>query len=301
MSAFLLSNPNASEITKHVYDYICSLGHTGTLSAQQESTWLGSVDYEMELLFKATGKLPAMRGLDYMHDDFCGVNERAIKWWNEGGLVTICWHTGSNFSGEWKDAMADDISDWEAAFTEGTAEHKQILDGMDKGARALLGLQKAGVPVLWRPFHEFDGKWFWWGKGGAENFPRLWRMMYERYTNYWGLNNLIWVLGYSHMSVAYADWYPGDAYVDVIGADSYNGGAENRLYKLVAEVTKSKPYAFHECGTNPTEEELKTTPWAWFMTWHTNYVSEANTPEALHALYNSEYVITRDRLPIFPR
>lgn len=68
--------------------------------------------------------------------------------------------------------------------------------------------------------------------------------------------------------------------------------------KLTA-VTQSKPFAFHECGTNPTEEELKTTPWAWFMTWHTNFVTEENTIEALKALYNSDYVITRDELPSF--
>ena len=147
MSQYTLSNPNATETTRKVYDYICTLGTTGTLSAQQESTWMGSVDYEMDYLLEATGKLPAMRGLDYMHDDFGGVNERAIEWWNEGGLVTIMWHTGCDFSGEWADALADEITDWDATLTPGTGAYDNFVKGMDKAAEALLELQDLVVHV----------------------------------------------------------------------------------------------------------------------------------------------------------
>ena len=186
-----LSNPNATEEANQLYEYLCSLSGNAVLSGQMESTWMGSPDYEMDYVFEKTGKYPAIRGLDYMHDDFQGVNDRAIKWWSEGGIVTIMWHTGCDFYGEWADALADDISDWDATLTPGTAEYDQFIAGMDKAAEALLELQEAGVPVIWRPFHEFDGGWFWWGKGGSENFIRLWRLMYDRYTDHWGLNNLI--------------------------------------------------------------------------------------------------------------
>lgn len=299
VSQYPLSNPNATEATRRVYDYLCSLTGKGCQSGQQESTWMGSADYEMNIVYDATGKLPAIRGLDYMHDDFDGVNQRAIAWWNQGGLVTIMWHTGCDFSGEWADAMADDIADWDAVLTEGTAAYADFIAGMDKAAQALLQLQEAGVPVIWRPFHEFDGKWFWWGKGGSDNFAKLWRLMYDRYTNYWGLNNLIWVLPYSGNGVAYSRWYPGDEYCDIVGADSYNGGAQPSLYQKVHIVCSTKPHCFHECGVNPTVDELQKTPWIWFMTWHTTYISESNTTDALHALYNSDYVITLDELPSF--
>lgn len=295
-----LANPNADAAAIAVYEYICSLSGEACLAGQQESTWMGSPDYEMDILLDATGRLPALRGLDYMHDDFSGVNERAIEWWNKGGIVSICWHTGCDFYGEWADALADTIPDWDAVLTEGTAEYDTFIAGMDKAAEALLELQEAGVPVLWRPFHEFDGAWFWWGKGGPENFVRLWQLMYDRYTNYWGLNNLIWVLGYSGNGKNYESWYPGDEYVDIIGADSYNGGVQNGLYRALTRVTDTKPFCFHECGTNPTAEELMTTPWTWFMTWHTDYVTTHNAPGDLAALYNSEYVITLDELPDFP-
>ena len=292
-----ISNQNADETTKAIYEYIKSLSDKQVLSAQQESTWMGSPDYEMLYIKGKTGKYPAMRGLDYMNDDFKGVNERAIQWWNDGGLVTICWHTGCHFSGEWSHAMKTEIEDWDAVLTEGTEENKTFVEGMDKAAEALLELQEQGVTVLWRPFHEFDGKWFWWGKGGSENFIKLWQMMYDRYTNHWGLNNLIWVLGYSGNGQDYDKWYPGDEYCDIVGADSYNGGAQGELCDKIKKFVTDKPYCFHECGTNPTAEELAATSWTYFMTWHTEHIVDKNDPEALNTLYNSELVITKDELP----
>lgn len=301
MELFDLSNPNADEITHSVYDYICSLKGERTLSGQQESTWMGSSEYEMDMILRATGKFPAIRGLDFMHDDFDGTVQRAMDWWKKGGLVTICWHTGPDLTGEWKDCMEREIPDWEALLTSSSEAQQKFLTALDRAGDALQQLQEAGVPVLWRPFHEFDGKWFWWGKGGAENFVRLWRMVYRYFTENRKLNNLLWVLGYSHLMDGYDGWYPGDDVVDIIGADSYQGGAENRLYQALRRITTSKPFAFHECGVNPTAQQLSTTPWAWFMTWHTTFVSQENSPEALNALYNSAQVITRDQLPAFAK
>jgi len=290
-----LSNPNATEATRRIYEQVCSLTGTGALSGQQESTWMGSADYEMDHLWDITGKLPAMRGFDYMKDDFAGVNARAISWQEQGGLVTICWHTGADFTGEWNEAMKTEVADWDAVLTEGTASHEAFIAGMDKAAAALLALQEKGVTVFWRPFHEFDGAWFWWGKGGSDRFRKLWRLMYDRYTTHWKLNNLIWVLGYSNKGIRQEDWYPGDEVCDILGADSYDGGAQEGLYRKVRAVTDApKPLCFHECGTNPTVAELQDVPWVWFMTWHTKHLTEENTPDALKALYNSTYVVTRD-------
>lgn len=292
-----LSNPNSDGQTKEIYEYIKSLSGSFSLSAQQESTWMGSVDYEIDYLYNVTGKYPAMRGLDYMNDDFAGVNERALGWWQKGGLVTICWHTGDDFTGAWAEAMSGEIADWDRMFTDGTAENKAMLDGMDKAAKALKELENEGVTVIWRPFHEADGGWFWWGKGGAENFKRLWITMYERYTDYWELNNLIWVLGFSHNGEDYKKWYPGDGYCDIVGADSYDLSEIPKLRREVGRVNKGdKPECFHECGENLTAEELAKTDWVWFMTWHSEYLTDYNSAEELAKLYNSERVITLDEL-----
>ncbi len=94
-----LSNPNADVNAQKVYDYICDSFGTYMLSCQQESTWMTSPDYEMEIIEEATGKLPAMRSLDFMNGDFDGVVEHSKAWHEKGGLVTICWHTGINGKG----------------------------------------------------------------------------------------------------------------------------------------------------------------------------------------------------------
>ena len=294
-----LSNPNASAEAKKLYDllYYPNEEFGVALSAQQESTWMGSEDYEFSYIYERTGKTPVIRGFDYMNDDFDGVNKRAIKWHNNGGFVTICWHCGSDFSGEWKDAMEDEVADWEKMLTEGTKEYKAMIKGMDKAAKALKKLSDKNIPVLWRPFHELDGDWFWWGKGGSENFRKLWQIMYDRYTNHWKLNNLIWVLGYSHKMIKMEDWYPGDEYCDIIGADTYDIAIGTTLYRKVSGITKApKPLCLHECGQNPAVSDFKKAPWSYFMTWHTEYLTDKNTNEALRELYNSDVVITLDEL-----
>ena len=66
--------------------------------------------------------------------------------------------------------------------------------GVDKIAGYLKELQDAEIPVLWRPYHEMNGDWFWWGKKkGEDGYKKLWSMMYDRFVNFHGLNNLLWV------------------------------------------------------------------------------------------------------------
>jgi len=291
----VLFKEKASAEAKAVFDYIVALEGNGVLSGQQESTWMGSCDYETDYIYEATGKLPVIKGFDYMNDDFDGVNKRAIQWWKKGGLVTICWHCGSDFSGEWKDCMEDEVEDWRLMLTPGSEEYEKMIEGMDKAAKALKQLQKENIPVLWRPFHEFDGNWFWWSKGGSEHFKQMWKIMYERYTDYWKLDNLIWVLGFSDQGKKSRKWYPGDEYCDIIGADTYQTDIYGKLYRKMKKITSSpKPLCLHECGDNPSVSELEKNPWCWFMTWHTEYLIDRNTSEELRELYNSDFVITLD-------
>lgn len=295
-----LSNPNASPEAQKLYLYISDTYGKGIISGQQESTWMGSEQYEFDYIFEKTGKYPAIRGLDYMNDDFKGVNRRAAEWHDRGGIVTICWHCGCDFGGSWSECMNTELKDWNAALTEGTEEYKTLISGMDKAAKALKELKDQNIPVLWRPFHELDGGWFWWSKGGADKFKKLWIIMYDRYTNYWGLDNLIWVCGFSGNGVNYDQWYPGNAYVDIAGADSYNDGANARLYKIVSNVVgENMPVCFHECGRIPTVDQLRkdNTNWVWFMTWHTDFITDGNDVNDLKAIFNNPYVITLDELP----
>lgn len=290
----VLSNPDADENARRLYNYICENYGTYMLSCQQESTWMSSPDYEMEYIEKTTGRLPAMRGLDFMNDDFDGVVSRAESWHEKGGIVTICWHTGINGKG-YKESL-DDEPDFDKLLTAGTPENEAMLASWDKAANALARLRDKGIPVLWRPFHEFDGKWFWWGKKGGDNFIRLWQEMYDRFTNEFGLTNLIWVLGYS--GEVRDGWYPGDEYCDIVGSDTYDDSTNIKAWKRLQKLGTGKPLAFHECGNIPAVESFESDGdiWAWFMIWHTDYI-KGNDPDNLSAVYNSDRVITLDELP----
>lgn len=292
----MLSNPNADKKTQKIYEYIWDNYGTNIITCQQESTWKGTPDYEMNYIEETTGKLPAMRGLDFMNNDFNGVVSRAKAWAEKGGLVTICWHTGIASSG-YQESL-DDRADFSKLLTPGTDEYNTLMASWDKAAKALLRLQDAGVTVFWRPFHEFDGRWFWWGKAGANKFVQLWQLMYNKFTYEYGLNNLIWVLGYT--GSVRDGWYPGDEYCDIIGSDSYDNNTNVSGYNKLLKVSENKPLCFHECGNVPLIEDFENDKamWSWFMIWHTDHLM-ANDKDTLSAVYNSDKAITLDKLPEF--
>lgn len=294
-----LSNPNAVKEAVNLFNYLNDMHGKKILSGQQESTWKGSPDYEMDYIQNVSGKLPAIRGLDYMNEDFDGVTERSIEWWKKGGIVSICWHWGTPPDGVGYESSKETIPLHEA-LTEGTELYNGMIAQMDRVAEELKKLQAANVPVLWRPFHEFDGGWFWWGKGGPNSFIKLWQLMYERYTYVHQLNNLIWVLGYS--GEVKDGWYPGDEYIDIAGADTYSEGAQQNMYKKVEKIVGPEmPIAYHECGPMPNPDDLikDGAAWSWFLTWHTLHIMEQNSKEYVRYIYNHDYVVTLDDLPNF--
>jgi mannan endo-1,4-beta-mannosidase len=145
---------------------------------------------------------------------------------------------------------------------------------MDAIAFQLLRLQHANIPILWRPLHEAEGGWFWWGAYGAESAKALYRLMFERFTRKHGLRNLIWVWN----SVS-ADWYPGENVVDVLGYDSYpavgdHGPVSAQYQQLVALGGDRKMVALPEVGNIPDPALLKAyrVDWSYFVTWNQDYI-----------------------------
>lgn len=293
-----LIDAQATERTKALYALLLREKGKRILLAQQESPSRGKHDQELDFLLRTTGKLPAIRGLDFIHNDFAGVTARAKEWDARGGIVTICWHTGVEGIGY--PESKEEAPDFDQLLTEGTPAHTLLMSRWEQAAQALQELQAANIPVLWRPFHEFDGKWFWWGKGGADSFIRLWQLMVRTFTETYGLHNLIWVLGYADWVPD--GWYPGDTYCDVLGSDTYHGetthaASMRRLEKLNSE----KPLTFHECGLLPPVDAFyqEQAVWSWLMPWHSKWLMEDQTEERIREVYHDERMITLDRLPAF--
>lgn len=154
--------------------------------------------------------------------------EDAIAYHEKGGIISVLWHwnapTGLYDTEEqrWWSGFYTSATDFdvETALSDTTnANYTLIIRDIDAIAVELKRLEEEGVPVLFRPLHEAEGGWFWWGAKGPEACLKLWSLLHERLTGHHGINNLIWVWN----SVS-PDWYPGDDLVDVVSADVYSEG-----------------------------------------------------------------------------
>ena len=286
-----LTNPNASECARKLYEKLKCVYGQRILLAQQEFPVKDKWDQEMNHIESVTGHLPVIRGLDFMHDDYRGTIERSRAWHERGGIVSICWHTGLVGKGYLE--CLNEKPDFDAVLTRGTAEHELLMRRFSDAADALEVLQGENIPVLWRPFHEFSGGWFWWGKGGSAFFVKLWRLMYDYFTKERRLNHLIWVLGFP--GSIDEDWYPGDEYCDIAGSDTYDGVTTNAAaFRALQALCPDKMLAFHECGTMPLPDafERDGAMWLWMMPWHNEWLLEKNSPENLCGVYRDARTLT---------
>jgi len=306
-----LINPNATGEARALMNYLVDNYGQNIISGQQEL-------YDAEWIYEKTGKLPAMVSFDLIdysptrvaHGAKSEQTEKIMEWAERGGIVSLSWHWNSP-SGlidvpgkEWWRAFYTDSTtfDLQKALSDTDSEdYKLLLSDIDVIAVQLKRLQDANIPVLWRPLHEAEGGWFWWGAKGPESAKQLYRLMYDRLTNEHQLNNLIWV--WNSMS---SDWYPGDDVVDIISTDIYNKAGDyspniNKYDQLVDVVKDRKLVALPETGTIPDPDLLPLygADWSWFSTWTGEFIKDGihNSSEHLIHVFNHEYVITLDELP----
>src|SRR5512133_1164528 len=165
------ANPKANAATREVLKYFYEMaGRTEgkrILSGQFTDFGNAAKLRIMEGIHEKTGHWPALVGVDYA--DFprgsltCKVpNEVAINYWKQGGLVTVMAHM-YNPANPKGGGLRDKGVDIAELLKEGTDTHKRWIEELDLEAAGLLEMKKAGVDVLWRPFHEMNGGWFWWG------------------------------------------------------------------------------------------------------------------------------------------
>lgn len=318
----VLVNKNADENTRRLMTYLCDIYGTDILSGQYCDN--GMYGHENAIIWKTTGgKYPAILGMDMIEYSPSRVAngstsktvENAIDYWNEGGIVTLCWHwnppekylTGKWYSGFYTNSTNINL----AKIMKGEDEegYELLMQDIDAIAVQLQRLQEAGVPILWRPLHEAAGGWFWWGASGEEPYKELYKLLYDKLTNEYGLNNLIWVWNGQGK-----EWYPGDEYVDIIGEDIYPGEKiytpQTSRYLEVLDYTDAKKLIVlseNGCLFDPDLAIRDGSMWGYFGTWSGEFVtqsqglnilSEQYTEEDMwKKVYEHEHVITRDELP----
>ena len=283
--------PDASPEAKALLNFIYSINGEKVLSGQQG---LDEADYVKGV----TGVYPAIKGHDLIREsENQKVVNSIIDWWNRGGIPTLMWHWGAPGKGEGYENSKKEI-DIDRCFQEGTAEYEAMWADLRRVADWLTVLRDANVPVIWRPMHECDGDWFWYGKGTGEQFCRVWRTMFDYFTKERGLNNLIWVL--CHCGQPRPEFDPGETYYDIVGADSYNKERiRQEMYNNVIAIHgSSRPVTYHECGTIPDPDLCKDAgvDWIWWMLWSREYLYNYDKDD-LKRIYSHDRVLTMDELP----
>ncbi len=306
----------ATPEAKALLNYLSEIGGRKILTGQHTQT--NSME-EIDWIFRHTGKKPALRGFEMLayspninEDDASeacltevrenrGTMETARRWAREEkGIVTLSFHWFSPMGGRDKSFYAEHTDfDPERVLLEGSDERAAFYHDMDAIAGELQKFQDEHIPVLWRPFHESYGTWFWWGRKGPVVASKLYGLMFDYYTQVKGLHNLLWVWNCPVRAA-----YPGDDRVDVVSVDVYLPEYAPTDYaesyrELVAGTSKNKVAALAEVGYLPDVSMLEKSriPWAYYMTWSKEFCigEQYNSVESLEAMYRSPYAVTADR------
>lgn len=348
------ANPDSIQEVRSLLDYLNSIKGSKIIAGQDVGlNWDGTNTLkEVLYLQEQTGHKPALRSFDFIFlndPNDIDWNTRlplqqiardATDWWAGGGLVAIQWHwkLGTypdhfNFYTTSKDSSGATVQgtdfDFSKALVAGTAQNDTFNKDIDQMASELRRLRDARIPVLWRPFHEVGGNWFWWSaqydtatKTLVKNptlFRQFWIYLFNRLTYKHGLNNLAWVWNPTFHDKATLDqWYPGDGYVDIISYDVYpNNGTHPSFstdYKaLNAYRSGRKVVTMSENGPIPDIDACfaEGAEWSYFSTWNGGFITDAtksgvaadattvaNNLNFLKKVYTHEKVITLDELSL---
>ncbi|GAB3020356.1 hypothetical protein GCM10025298_04850 [Natronobiforma cellulositropha] len=294
-----LSHPNPSPEAVALYRYLHDEWGSRILSGQQYEPWWG-ID-ELEYIESVTGRQPAVIGADFIHGDRSRPVSQAMEYWDRGGITAIMWHWGSpgHMIGEdeYDRSLNTDMDAW-AVFDEGSSAHQAFWDELNEVADHLETLRDAGVPIIWRPFHEFDGGWFWWGGNGADAFTDLWETMHWYLVEERDLDNLVWLL--PHADYPSANWVPDRSTFDLWGADTYSADdSYERLYwDTVSVHSNDRPIIKHETGHPPDPDAAANAGawWSMWINWHTDWLTDVDDWH-LESVYNHELTVTLDDVP----
>jgi mannan endo-1,4-beta-mannosidase len=306
-------NPNASQKAKALLQYLCETAGNGMITGQHTQTVPME---EITYIKEHTGKEPKLRGFELLSyspninyddaDEACLIEvsenrntlQEAMKWAvATQGILTFTFHWFSPLGGRDKSFYAKNTDfDPERVLIEGTEERAAFYHDMDVIFDLLLPFCEAKIPILWRPFHESDGTWFWWGRKGPGVASELYKLMYRYFVDVKHLDNLLWV-----WNCRLAEGYPGDEYVDVISVDVYLPEYAPTDYRkeyeeLIRETSSAKVAALAEVGYLPDIEMLEQSrvPYAYYMTWSKEFCigERYNSVRQLQKMYRSSYAIT---------
>jgi mannan endo-1,4-beta-mannosidase len=206
------------------------------LSGQHSSLWDSNpLDYE-QAATSQTGKTVAILGIS---SGAQGSTENTVAmanaWLAQGGIPLVSWWPGGTPSGTTTVPFAQITQPG----TAGYVTWYQLLDAQIALLKAIKG------PVLYRPFVELNGNWFWWGNQNTAQFIAAWQQMHAYFASK-GVTNVLWVYNVNADTGNYTQYYPGAAYVDVVSWDAYPPTSGDPTYTALSSL--GKPIMLAETG-----------------------------------------------------
>ena len=257
--AMNLIDAKATKETKALYRNLHKLSQKHILFGHQHATeyghgWYG--DSDRSDVKSVTGSHPAVIGVDFsglsgrpdsmIEKEKISLRKNIAATYNRGGVTTISWHFNNPVSAGgfyWKDSVSLPAVKY---IIPGGAAHEQfkaILNNIGSFVKTIKGADGKTVPMIFRPWHEFDGDWFWWGKSHCTTaeFTSLWKFTVSYLKDSMDVHNLIYAFSPDCTftnEAQYLERYPGDQWVDMVGVDNYADFGRDGKYKLDAGIAK---------------------------------------------------------------
>ncbi|HMI04983.1 MAG TPA: glycosyl hydrolase [Pedobacter sp.] len=254
-----LIDPKATKETKALFENLYGLSAKHTLFGHQHATEYGhgwSGDADRSDVKSVVGSHPAVIGVD-----ISGLSDRpraeiektkeqlrknVTGTYNRGGVTTVAWHFSNPVSAGdfyWKDSVSLPAVKYIIPGGEAHDKYIAILKDVAGWAKSLKGKNGELVPVIFRPYHEFDGDWFWWGSTHCtpDEFRALWKFTVAYLRDTAGVHNFIYAFSPDNIfrtEAQYLERYPGNEWVDLVGTDNYGDMGRYGKYDLDAAIKK---------------------------------------------------------------
>ena len=303
---------------------------SGVMTGNMDAYTIGDATQheDVQAVFKAGGKYPALVGVDLMNatgankDDswYKQYTEKAVdiakSIWKKGGIPAVTWHWRPGDEVEFYTANGNKEKntdfDFTEAFVKGTtswdtlsAAFKALAGDIDHVSEIFLDLQQEGVAAIFRPLHESGGNWFWWSTHTGKQFAALYQLVYERMVFKNGVNNLIW--DFNPQNASKLSWTPGETYYDVLSVDIYNEANDHQsnsaaFVDFANKGGTNKILSLSENGPIPDVDKMydEGATWSWWMPWYDSwsagYVSQTAASVWQKNLADDR-IITLDEMP----
>ena len=271
---------NATKETKALYSNMIEMQGKNVMFGHQDDTsygigWMnesGQSDVK-----KVTGDYPAVYGWDLGHIEtgnklnidrvpFDQMRMHIIEAFERGGINTFSWHMQNPLTGgsSWDVSSQHTVQ----SVLPGGEKHLvyiQWLDNLSDFIASLKTTDGMAIPLLFRPYHEHTGSWFWWGRElcTKEDYIALWHFTVDYLRETKKLHNILYVYSpdFVKNEQEYFDRYPGHEYVDILGLDLYHREGEAKADEYIENVRRilgmlqnssrrnGKPYIFSETGS----------------------------------------------------